>query len=101
MDVVRGTVKSGQLELETPLDWPDGTEVLIEPASGPPERIGIDESAWSDDDASLADWDAWIKTFEPIELTPHETARNAEFHERMRKFNVEAVRKQMHLRADE
>lgn len=44
MDTIRGTVKAGRLELNTPRDWPDGTEVLIEPVPSAPEVIGIDES---------------------------------------------------------
>jgi hypothetical protein len=95
MDVIKATVKSGRLELESPLHWPDGTEVQIEAAIVPLERIGIDESRWSDDGSSLADWEAWIKTIEPLEFTPEESARMIEFDETMRAFNIEAVRRLM------
>jgi hypothetical protein len=100
MDAIRGTVKSGRLELETLLDWPDGTEVRVELTLIPPEGMGINESAWRDDADSLADWESWIKTIEPLEFTPDEVARNAKFDERMSHFNVEAVRRQMQHRAD-
>ena len=62
---------------------------------GPVEKIGIDEPEWRDDPESLADWETWIKTIEPFELTPDEAKRNADFAERMRQYNVEAVRRQM------
>jgi hypothetical protein len=81
--------------LKAPLHWPDGTEVRIESAIVPPEEIGINESEWTDDTASLADWEAWIKTIEPLEFTPEEFARMAEFDLLMRAHNVEAVRRQM------
>jgi hypothetical protein len=95
MDVIKATVKSGRLELESPLHWPDGTEVRIEATMVPLDKIGIDESAWSDDAASLADWEAWIKTIEPLEFTPEESASMTEFDQRMRAYNLEAVRHQM------
>ena len=101
MNAIRAVIKDRRLELQAPPDWPDGTEVLIEPTKDPAEKIGIDESEWRDDPASLADWEAWIKTIEPLEFTPEEAARFAEFDEKMRRFNVEAVRRQMQEGADE
>jgi hypothetical protein len=31
MTTLRATIKGGRLELDVPLDWPDGTEVEIQP----------------------------------------------------------------------
>jgi len=101
VNAIRAIIKGGRLELQVPPDWPDGTEVLIEPIQTAAEKIGIDESEWRDDPASLADWEAWIRTIEPLEFTPEETVRIAEFDEKMRRFNVEAVRRQMQEGAGE
>jgi hypothetical protein len=79
MNAIKATAAQGRLELSVPLDWPDGTEVLIEPTTAPLKKIGIDESEWRDDAESLADWETWIKTFEPLELTTVEAERNADF----------------------
>jgi hypothetical protein len=95
MDAIKATIRSGRLELQAPSDWPDGTEVLIEPMKGLEEKIGIDESEWRDDPTSLADWEAWLKTIEPLEFTPEEVLSMADFDERMREYNLEAVRRQM------
>ncbi len=95
MNAIKAIVMQGRLELEVPPDWPDGTEVMIEPTMAPLEKIGIDESEWRDDPESLADWEAWIKTIEPFDFTPEEVKRNADFAERMRQYNVEAVQRQM------
>jgi hypothetical protein len=92
MDAIRATVKSGRLELDSPPPWPDGTEVMIEPAMAVRNAIGIDESQWRDDADSLADWDAWIKTIEPLEFTSEEAERMAQFDQLMRLHNLEAVR---------
>ena len=96
MNAIKATVMQGRLELKVPPDWPGRTEVLIEPTIAPHAKIGIDESEWRDDSESLADWDAWIKTIEPFEITPDEAIRNADFAEQMRQYNIEAVRRQMH-----
>jgi hypothetical protein len=88
-------VKRGRAELLAQPDWPEGTEVLIEPTAPVTERIGIDESEWRDDPAALADWAAWIRTIEPPQYTPEEATSMAEVDERMRHYNFEAVRRQM------
>jgi hypothetical protein len=95
MNAIKATIRSGKLELQIPADWPDGMEVLIEPMKDLSEKIGIDESEWRDDVASLADWEAWITTIEPLEFTPEEARRIAEFDEQMREYNLEAVRCRM------
>ncbi len=89
----QGDRDAGPLELNVPSDWPDGSEVVIEPTTAPLEKIGIDESQWRNDPESLADWEAWLRTFEPFELTPDEARRNADFAEPMRLYNIEAVRR--------
>jgi len=95
MDAIRAIVRSGRLELDAPPDWPEGTEVLIEPMNSRWEKIGIDESEWNDDPSSLADWGAWTQTIEPLEFTPEESERMAEFDNQMRLYNLDAVRRQM------
>ncbi len=95
MNAIKAIVRSGRIELQEPVDWPDGTEVLIEPTLAPTEKIGIDESESRDDPASLANWAAWINTIEPLEFTLDEAARMAEFDDQMRQFNIEAVWRQM------
>jgi hypothetical protein len=94
MTTITGVVKNGRIDLATPPDWPEGCPVLIEPLPTA-EKVGLDESEWRDDPAALADWEAWIKTIEPLERTPEEEAAFARFDEAMRRFNVEGVRRQM------
>jgi len=95
MNAIKGMVQNGRLDLETPPDWPEGCTVLIEPLPEVSEKIGLDESEWRDDAAGLADWDEWIKTFEPLEFTPDEVVAFARFQNEMRRYNIEAVRRQM------
>jgi hypothetical protein len=75
---------------------PDGTEVLVDVTPVPAERIGLTESEWRDDPAALADWSAWLDTIEPIQFAEEDS-----FTDGFRRFNVEAVRKQMADEASE
>jgi hypothetical protein len=95
MNAIKTTVRNGRIELEAPEQFPDGTEVLVDVTPVSLGTIGIEEAEWRDDPASLADWETWIKTIEPLEYTPEEAARMAEFDEQMRQYNLEAVRRQM------
>ena len=81
--------------MATPADWPEGCPVLIEPVSAAAEKIGLDEAEWRDDPESLADWEAWLQTLEPLQFTPEEETEIARFREEMRRFNIEAVRREM------
>ena len=89
-----------KIELQAPEDLPDGTEVLVDVTPVVSEKIGIDESEWRDDAEALADWQAWIATIEPIEWAPEEKTAFDRFEEEFRRFNVEAVRKQMEQGTD-
>jgi hypothetical protein len=100
MQSVTGTYHNGQIVPDGRVDWPEGTRVEITPRSAP-GPIGQDESEWRDDPAALADWDAWLKTIEPLEFTPEEEAERARFRAAMRQFNVEAVRRQMEQGPDQ
>lgn len=79
------------------MDWPEGIEQLVEPVP-PAEKIGLDESDWQDGADAIADWIAWVDTFEPLKLTDAERAEMERYRAEHRRFNIEAVRKQMQLR---
>jgi hypothetical protein len=89
MTRIRSIVRDRRVEIPAPDDLPDGAEVLVEVISLP-DKIGIDESEWRDDAEALADWAAWLDTIEPIDF-----AEPDPFDEQFRRFNVEAVRRQM------
>jgi len=69
--------------------------MVLKPTTDTRELVGMDESQWRDDPDSLADWNDWIKTIEPLELTHEEAERVAEFEKQMRAHNIEAVRRQI------
>jgi hypothetical protein len=83
-------VHDRRIELTVPDDSPNGTEVLLDLAPVPSDKIGLSEAEWRDDPEALADWAAWLSTIEPVDFAADDV-----FTEKFRRFNVEAVRKQM------
>ncbi len=73
MTVLRAVVKDGKIELEAPGDWPEGTEVRIEPipASG---SVGIRDEDWPDTPEGIARHVALMDRIEPLEMTAEEEA---------------------------
>jgi hypothetical protein len=90
MKTIEATVQNRRIDVPAPAELPDGTKVAVEVTPLPTDKIGIDESAWRGDPEALADWDAWLKTIEPIEW-----GASDQFDQEFRRFNVEIVRKQM------
>ena len=68
MNAVRATWTNGKILPGEPVDWPEGSELVVEPV-GTGGKVGLDEAEWRDDPAALADWDVWLRTVEPRVLT--------------------------------
>jgi hypothetical protein len=94
VNAVKATWTNGQILPGEPIDWPEGSELVVEPV-GTGEKAGLDESEWRDDTAALADWDAWLRTIQPRVLTDEERATFAAYEEEVRRHNLDAMRRQM------
>jgi hypothetical protein len=64
---VQAIVRNGQLELESPLDLPDGTVLTI-----PVPVVSPDETERSPE--SIEQWERWYRDFQPIVMTDEERA---------------------------
>jgi hypothetical protein len=96
MNAIKATWTNGRIVPSEAVDWPDGSELLVEPVPAT-EKIGLDESEWRDDADSIANWVAWVDTIEPLLLTEAERVEMERYRSEHRRFNVEAVRQQMNL----
>ena len=94
MNPIKATWINGRIMPAQPVDWPEGSELIVEPVATP-GKIGLDESEWRDDAEALAAWDAWLPTVEPLVLSDEERAAFECYREEFRKYNLEAVRQQM------
>ena len=54
MNAIKATWKNGQILPREPVDWPEGSELVVEPMTATAEKIGLDEAEWRDDAESLA-----------------------------------------------
>lgn len=96
MNAIKATWTNGQIVPAEPVDWPEGSELLVEPVSAG-EKVGMDESDWKDDPQSIADWIAWVDTIEPMAWGVGEREEYERYRAEHRRFNIEAVRQQMGL----
>jgi hypothetical protein len=73
MSAIKGTYQNGQVILKERADWPEGTEVLVEPVSV--ERsLGIRDEDWPTDPEGIARHLALMDRIEPLVMTPQEEA---------------------------
>ena len=96
MNAIKATWSNGQILPAEPVDWPEGSELLVEPVPLS-EKIGLTESDWRDDAQSIAEWLAWVDTIEPLVLSDEERTEMEHYRAEQRRFNIEAVRQQMQL----
>ncbi|MFO0911272.1 MAG: hypothetical protein U0835_13555 [Isosphaeraceae bacterium] len=69
MKAIHAVWKNGQILPTEPVDWPEGTELTVEPAGN------VDENdLLGDDPESARRWVAWLDTLEPLEMSPEEEA---------------------------
>lgn len=96
MHAIRATWTKGRIVPAEPVDWPEGSELLVEPVRSE-EKIGMTEEEWRDDPESIADWMAWVDTIQPMIWAPGEQEEYERYRAEHRRFNIDAVRKQMGL----
>jgi hypothetical protein len=65
MHAIKATWTNGQIVPTEPVDWPEGSELLVEPVAKS-EKIGLDESEWQDDPESIAAWIAAVEKLKPM-----------------------------------
>ena len=73
MTAVKGIVKNGQIVVGEPLDWPDGTEVIVRQVAEE-ETFGVPEEDRQDTPEAIAAWIQWFDSIEPLQMTPEEEA---------------------------
>lgn len=95
MNAVRAVWTNGRILPAEPVDWPEGSELIVEPITPSEKTLGILEAEWRDDPASVAAWEAGVRNIEPPQYSNEERDEMARFREDYRKHNIEAVRRQM------
>jgi hypothetical protein len=94
MDAIKATYKQGQIVPDEPVDWPEGHRLLVQEDPFP-EIEFMNENEQSDDPAEIQKWIEDLRSIPPLPMTPDEEAKLLAWREQVKKFNLEAVRKQM------
>ena len=100
MSVIQATIQNGRINVPAPSEMSEGARVLVE-VRPVPEKNSLAESRFmteeeqSDDPEEIAKWIADIRALPPLTMTPEEEADLAAWRQKVKEFNVEAVRRQM------
>lgn len=97
MSTVQARYQNGQVVLESPVNWDDGTKLRVEPVIEPVdvEFVGMSEEEQGDDPESIARWIEAVEAIPSLEMSEEEERGLKAWREQMKAYNVEAVRKQM------
>ena len=96
---ITGTVQDGVIVPDGPLGLPDGSKVRItapETSAVGPIRM-MREEEWPTTPEGIEEHLRRMQSFEPVELSERDEAVIAAWRAEMKRFNVEAMRKQMGL----
>ena len=99
MNAIKATWTNGQIVPAEPVDWPEGSELLVE-AVPTGEKIGMSEDEWGDDPESIAAWIAAVEKIEPMIWEEGEREEYERYRKESREFNIDAVRKQVEAMPD-
>ncbi len=80
--------------MEEPADWPEGHRLLVleEPV---PSIEFMSEKEQSDDPAAIQRWIDELRAMPPLPITPVQEAELLAWRQKVKEFNLEAVRRQM------
>ena len=114
--LLKGVIRNGRVEVDEPIDLPDGTEVVVTTGTSLPDEEGplsaaeiarlpttmerlqsfdfMTEDEQSDDPEGVQQWIDDLRSIPPVPENPEKEAEWRAWDEKMRHFNLEAVRKQ-------
>ena len=88
MNAARAKYENGQIVLTEAVDWPEGTELSVEPLS-----TNGDDSAdqLSDDTESIARWLKWYDSVQPLVFTAEEEADLAAWRQKVKAYTIQTM----------
>lgn len=95
MNSIKATWTNGQIVPAEPVDWPEGSQLVVAPMVPGGGGVGLAEDEWHDDAGSIAAWIAAVEQIEPLDWAEGEREQYERYRSDHREFNIEAVRRQM------
>jgi hypothetical protein len=94
---IKATWTNGQIVPAQPVDWPEGSQLVVAPISPEVAQIGLTEDEWHDDPEAVAAWTAAVEKIEPLIWLEGEREEYERFRAAQRQFNIDVVRDQMQV----
>lgn len=95
MNAIKAIWTKGRIVPAEPVDWPEGSKLVVEPVACEGGRFGLTEDEWLDDPESIAAWIAAVEQIEPRTWADGEREEYERYLAECRQSNVDAVREQM------
>ena len=95
MQAIKAVWTNGHIQPLEPVNWPEGSELVVEPRHTNDDVIVPGDNLWGDDSASFDAWAAAVAKIEPMVWAEGEREQFAEYQARVRQVTLDAVRTQM------
>src|SRR5437763_1516735 len=94
MSAVKALWKNGQVILQSPADWPEGSRLVVAEDAATDVNFMTEEQQ-SDDPQAVQQWIDELRTLPAVPLTAEQEADLVAWRQRVKDFNLAAVRRQM------
>ncbi len=94
MSAAKATWKNGQVVFDGPVNWRDGSRLVVR-EEAPADIDFMTEEQQADDPESIRRWIDELRAIPAVPMTPEQEADWLAWRQRVKEFNVEAVRRQM------
>jgi hypothetical protein len=79
MHAIKAVWINGRIVPSEPVNWPEGSELLVEPIVPKEAKLGLTEEEWRDDPESIAAWEAGVRSIETPEYSGAERTEMARY----------------------
>lgn len=87
MSAIRGKYLDGTVVLQSRANWPNGTEVVVQPTATA-ESIGMRDDDWPTTPEGIASLLARMDQFTAIQITPEEEADIATWRQKIKEYTI-------------
>jgi hypothetical protein len=86
-NLIRGVVRNGRIEVDTPINLPDGTELLI-PLPEATSPTPTAEPGSDNTPEGIAVWLGWFDSLPTLKISPEEEADTAAWRKKMSEHGI-------------
>jgi hypothetical protein len=94
MSTVKATWQNGRIVPEGPVNWPEGCRLEVREATLDDLEF-MTEDEQGDDAESIRRWLEELRALPPLSMTPEQEAEMVAWRQKVKEFNLDAVRRQM------